>query len=109
MANRRSWDELRERRMKSPEAQVGYEAAATAFAIAEAVRSLREGRGWTQKELARRAGMTQSAVARLEAAGTVPTLPVLYRVAVALDADLTVDLQPRPASKAPSRAMPSPC
>jgi transcriptional regulator with XRE-family HTH domain len=34
--------------------------------------------------------MTQSAVARFEAGGTVPTLAVLARVAKALDAELTV-------------------
>lgn len=34
--------------------------------------------------------MTQSAVARFEAGGTVPTLSVLGRIAPALDADLTV-------------------
>ena len=39
--------------------------------------------------------MTQSAVARFEAGGTVPTLPVLGRIAQALDADLTVRVEPR--------------
>ncbi len=39
--------------------------------------------------------MTQSAVARFEAGGTVPTLPVLGRIAHALNADLTVQVSPR--------------
>ncbi|MCK2214682.1 helix-turn-helix transcriptional regulator [Actinomadura sp. ATCC 31491] len=39
--------------------------------------------------------MTQSAVARFEAGGTVPTLPVLERLARALEADLEVRLNPR--------------
>jgi len=39
--------------------------------------------------------MTQSAVARFEAGGTVPSLPVLDRLARALDADLVVHLTPR--------------
>jgi hypothetical protein len=39
--------------------------------------------------------MTQSAVARLEAAGTVPTLPVVERVCAALDADVEVQITPR--------------
>ena len=38
--------------------------------------------------------MTQSAVARFEAGGTVPTLPVLGRLARALNADLTVTVTP---------------
>lgn len=48
------------------------------------VRELREQHGWSQSELAGQAGMTQSAVARFEAGGTVPTLPVLERLARAL-------------------------
>jgi hypothetical protein len=39
--------------------------------------------------------MTQSAVARFEAGGTVPTLPVIERLASALDADVEVRLTPR--------------
>jgi len=39
--------------------------------------------------------MMQSAVARFEAGGTVPTLSVLGRIARALDADLTVRVEPR--------------
>lgn len=38
--------------------------------------------------------MTQSAVARFETGGTVPTLPVPTRLAEALSPDLRVDLTP---------------
>jgi hypothetical protein len=40
--------------------------------------------------------MMRPAVARFEAGGTVPTLPVLDRLAAALDADLVVRMTPRP-------------
>ncbi|MER7361310.1 helix-turn-helix transcriptional regulator [Nonomuraea wenchangensis] len=56
---------------------------------------MRESRGWSQSELARAADMTQSAVARFEGGGTVPTLPVLERLARALDAELEVRISPR--------------
>jgi len=39
--------------------------------------------------------MTQPAVARFEAGGTTQTLPVLERLAAALDVDLVVRLDPR--------------
>jgi len=55
----------------------------------------REQKGWSQTQLARQAGMTQAAVARFEAGGTVPTLPVLDRLAQALDAELVVAVNPR--------------
>jgi ribosome-binding protein aMBF1 (putative translation factor) len=91
-----SWSGLRDRRMAEPGAAEAYEAARLAFELGAAVRELRQARAWSQAELASAAGMTQSAVARFEAGGTVPTLAVLARVARALDADLTVRVAPRP-------------
>ncbi|MDQ2883909.1 MAG: helix-turn-helix transcriptional regulator [Actinomycetota bacterium] len=93
---RASWSELRDRRMVEPGAEETYESARLTFELGVAVRELRLARGWSQAELASAAGMTQSAVARFEAGGTVPTLPVLGRIARALDADLTVRVAPRP-------------
>lgn len=95
MAERESWSGLRDRRMSEPGAVEAYEAARLAFELGAAVRELRLGRGWSQLELGSEAGMTQSAVARFEAGGTVPTLVLLGRIARALDADLTVRVDPR--------------
>lgn len=94
-SERESWSSLRERRMAEPGAAEAYDAARLAFELGEAVRELRLERGWSQADLAAAAGMTQSAIARFEAGGTVPTLPVLGRIASALDADLTVRVAPR--------------
>lgn len=49
----------------------------------------------TQAALAEASGQTQPAVARFEAGGTVPTIPVLERLANALGAELVVRLTPR--------------
>ena len=95
MPGRESWTGMRERRLAEPGAVEAYEAARLAFELGAAVRELRQARNWSQAELASAAGMTQSAVARFEAGGTVPTLPVLGRIARALDADLTVRVAPR--------------
>lgn len=95
MSERSDWTELRDRRMAEPGVVESYLATRLAYELGRSVRELREGRGWTQSELARAARMTQSAVARFEAGGTVPTLPVLDRLARALDADLTVTVTPR--------------
>ncbi len=63
------------------------------------IRRLREGRGWTQRELARRVGCTQQAISAIEQAGyTRHSLPLLRRIAEALDADLVVALVPRKAA-----------
>ncbi|MCA1695972.1 MAG: helix-turn-helix domain-containing protein [Actinobacteria bacterium] len=66
----------------------------TELELGQRVRELRVQQGLSQTELARRAGMTQPAVARFEAGGTVPTLPVLERLARSLGAELTVQLAP---------------
>jgi ribosome-binding protein aMBF1 (putative translation factor) len=94
MAERTDWREIRDRRMKEPGAEEAYQAARLAFELGAAVREMREQRGWTQAQLAEAAGMTQPAVARFEAGGTVPTIPVLERLAHALGATLEVRLAP---------------
>ena len=81
--------------MGEPGAEQAYHTAKLAFELGRAVRALREQRGWSQTALAKTAGTTQSAVARFEAGGTIPSLPVLDRLARALDADLTVTVTPR--------------
>jgi ribosome-binding protein aMBF1 (putative translation factor) len=98
MGGRSGWDELRARRMAEPDAQDAYEAARLAFELGRSVRALRQQHGWSQSELARAAGMTQSAVARFEAGGAVPTLPVLERLARALGVELAVSFSPRAAA-----------
>ena len=95
MSGSSDWAEVRGRRMAEPGAAAAYEAARLAYELGRTVRELRERAGWSQSELAARAGMTQSAVARFEAGGTVPTLPVLERLASALDAHLAVEITPR--------------
>ena len=95
MAERSNWVDVRDRRIQEPGAAEAYDAARLAYELGRTVRELREARGWSQTELAHAAGMTQSAVARFEAGGTVPSLPVLTRVARALDADLVVQVTPR--------------
>ena len=94
MAEPEGWGRLRGRRMSEPGAEEAYEATRLAFELGASVRSMRERRGWTQARLADAAGMTQPAVARFEAGGTIPTLQVLERLARALDGRLEVRLRP---------------
>jgi len=93
VSERTSWSELRDQ-LGIDRAHPAYQAARIAFELGASVRTLREQREWSQTELATRAGMTQSAVARFEAGGTVPTLPVLERIATALGMRLSVELTP---------------
>ncbi|MFI6043341.1 helix-turn-helix domain-containing protein [Nocardia sp. NPDC051321] len=69
-----------------------YRATAAAFRMAaeigEAVRAVREARGWSQSDLAERTGLKQHAVSRLESGDVVPTLKTLLRVSDALDVEI---------------------
>jgi len=80
--------------MDRPGVAEAYQQARLRFELGEAVRSRREELGWSQRQLAERAGMTQPGVARFEAGGTTPTIPVLERLANALGLRLTVTLEP---------------
>jgi transcriptional regulator with XRE-family HTH domain len=80
--------------MDRPGVAEAYQQARLRFELGEAVRSRREELGWSQRQLAERAGMTQPGVARFEAGGTIPTIPVLERLANALGLRLTVTLEP---------------
>jgi ribosome-binding protein aMBF1 (putative translation factor) len=86
-----------QRRRETDAVRAGYEAARRAYELGQAVRARRLELGMSQVELAERAGMTQSAVSRLEAGGAVPTIGVLERLASALNADLVVALTPKAA------------
>jgi ribosome-binding protein aMBF1 (putative translation factor) len=81
MTERTEWRQLRDQRMAEPGAAEAYQATRLAFELGKAVREMRERRDWTQTQLAQASGMTQSAVARFEAGGTIPTIPVLDRLA----------------------------
>jgi len=84
--------DARAARMHRPEVASVYEQARLRHELAEAVRARREELGWSQRQLAERAGMTQPGIARFEAGGTTPTLPLLERLAAALGLTLTVSL-----------------
>jgi transcriptional regulator with XRE-family HTH domain len=53
-------------------------------ALAETVRRLREGHGWTQEELAHQAGFDRKSVNRIENAAYSPTVDRLFVLAAAL-------------------------
>lgn len=52
---------------------------------------LRRAKGWTQQDLAKACGLTQSVVARIESKKSVPTLVTLQKIVSALDATLSVN------------------
>ncbi|MFE0044535.1 helix-turn-helix domain-containing protein [Streptomyces albireticuli] len=58
------------------------------------MRSRRVQLGMSQAELAARAGTGQAFVSRVESGKIIPTLPVLQRLATALECDVSLDFRP---------------
>jgi len=63
---------------------------------AEVLRTARREAQLTQAELARRAGVSQQVVSRIETGRTEPTLPTLRRLVAAAGGRVTYDLEPPP-------------
>ncbi|MER5914267.1 helix-turn-helix transcriptional regulator [Streptomyces sp. NPDC001982] len=62
--------------------------------LGQLVHDRRTALGLSQAELAERCGMKQPQISRIEGGGTVPTIPLLRRLADALEAELTIELTP---------------
>ena len=68
--------------------------------VAFQIRRLRESKGWSQKDLAKKVGCSQQAVSAVEQAGYKRhSLPLLRRIAHVLGADVVVALVPRKAAQ----------
>jgi transcriptional regulator with XRE-family HTH domain len=92
--NHSEWKTRRTRKLlgETVEESAAYVEAGYAFALGQAVHDRRTALGLSQTELARRAEMTQPQISNIEGGDSVPTLPLLTRLAKALDAALTIDL-----------------
>ncbi|MFE9925255.1 helix-turn-helix domain-containing protein [Streptomyces sp. NPDC005774] len=92
--NHSEWKTRRTRKLlgETVEESAAYIEAGYAFALGQAVHDRRTALGLSQAELARRAEMTQPQISNIEGGDSVPTLPLLTRLAKALDASLTIDL-----------------
>jgi ribosome-binding protein aMBF1 (putative translation factor) len=75
-----------------------YAAPAVAQGLADALRTHRKGHGLSQRGAARKLGLYQSQVARLESGDRTPELETLVRVARELGLTLTVRITPEGAT-----------
>jgi ribosome-binding protein aMBF1 (putative translation factor) len=83
-----------EKEMKSPRFAVAFQKELSRIRLADQIAELREKHGWTQADLARKVGTTQSGIARLENPSYRNySLATLEKVAKALGARLVVGLQ----------------
>ena len=99
-----------EKFLKDPAVREAYDAPEEEFSLISQLIDLRQKRGLSQQALAKRAGMQQPAIARLES-GRTPSLRTLKKVAAALDAKVEVRLvanKPAPRRTVHARRNPDP-
>ncbi|MGW3571838.1 helix-turn-helix domain-containing protein [Streptomyces sp. NPDC000941] len=89
------WKLARERRLadgyhESPEIEQERREHRLSMLLAKVVYDRRTELGLSQAELAARAGLTQAKISRIEDSDTIPTLPLLAKLAKGLDASLNI-------------------
>ncbi|MBD0669695.1 helix-turn-helix domain-containing protein [Streptomyces sp. CBMA156] len=98
--NHAQWKTRRTRELLGEQVQDSPEMAAYrleirySMAFGQALYDRRTALGLSHAEVARRAGMTEEEVECIEEAGTVPTLPLLQRLAGALESELDIHVTP---------------
>ncbi len=85
-----SYKKLRAELLKNKEFRKAYDELGPEFELIRMLIEKRLKKGLTQTALARKLGMKQSAIARLESGTANPTIGSLQKVAHALDAKLKV-------------------
>lgn len=83
---------MRDLDTRRPGVKVAYDALEPKYALICAMLDARNKKGMTQAEIAKRAGTTQSAIARFESGRTNPTLEFATRLSSALGARLEIRL-----------------
>jgi ribosome-binding protein aMBF1 (putative translation factor) len=94
MAGHSKWKTIKAKRLAGEEVNSEYaamvEEARLGQELGAAVYRRRIELGLSQTELAERAGMTQPQVSRLEGGAHMPTIPLMVRLAVALEIDVVM-------------------
>lgn len=83
-----TWKQHKKELMKNPRFKVAYDALEPEFKLAESLIQARIDRKLTQQQLAEKAGVSRTAIARLESGTTNPTLGTVSRVADILGKEL---------------------
>jgi ribosome-binding protein aMBF1 (putative translation factor) len=90
----RTFDAYLNKKLENPEFRDEYEALEPEFAIIAAIIEARKNSGLTQKELAKRTGIAQGDISKIENANANPSLDTLKRLAAGMDMRLNLQFLP---------------
>jgi transcriptional regulator with XRE-family HTH domain len=88
------FEQILEEELQDPEFRAEWERLAPARAVAIRLVRFRADHDLTQTALARKLGMSQPAIARLESGDHVPTLPTLLKLSETLGLEISVAMTP---------------
>jgi predicted transcriptional regulator len=88
----KDWEDFKKELLKDPEVKKGYDALEVEYSIIAQVIQKRLEKGLSQKQLAKKIGTKQSAIARLEGGNTNPTVSFLEKVSKALGSKLQISI-----------------
>jgi transcriptional regulator with XRE-family HTH domain len=83
----KSWDDF-ENLVKSMNTKKNFERLEVAADFSTKLIKARLRKNYTQNELAKRAGLKQSAIARIESHGSLPRIDTVYKIAEALESEI---------------------
>ena len=92
---RDDFDRLLEEELKNPEFKKEWNALEPEFNIIEAMMAARKNSHLTQKELAKKTGINQADISKLENGNANPTLSLLQRLAEGMDMQLKLEFIPK--------------
>jgi ribosome-binding protein aMBF1 (putative translation factor) len=90
-----SQDDVLAEELRDPEFRAEWERTALARWLAAEVAHYRAEHDLSQRELARRLGVHQSDVARMESGEHTPSLDRLVRIAAGLEIEVMIDIRPQ--------------
>lgn len=86
----KTFQEHKAEALKNPEFKAAYEALEPEYQMAQLMIEARLAKKLTQEQLAKKAGVNQATIARLESGTNNPTIATVTRVASALGKELTI-------------------
>lgn len=89
----KKWSDMKKELLTNDEVAKYLKNDLLEYEIARAIINARLTKGFTQKKLAQTLNTKQSVISRVENAKTIPSLSFLKRLAIALDAQLKIELK----------------
>ena len=84
------WDDFKAEILADKNTRDAYDARKPKYELASALISLRKKHGWSQRDLAREAGLKQPHIARIERGDVSPTWETVMRLVTALGAEIEI-------------------